>query len=105
MDHGGIDRPAPIGRPHEVPKRHHDWTSRRLYEFKRRIGKEYGYMPKEVAEGVQERIDEGSGENHQYNHMEMEKLAEGLVEDRLKLGLTPEQTKKITGDFLAGPKV
>lgn len=61
-------------------------------------------MPKEVAEGVQERIDEGSGENHQYNHMEMEKLAEGLVEDRLKLGLTPEQAKKITGDFLAGPK-
>ncbi len=104
MDYGGIDRPAPIGRPHEVPKRHHEWTPHRLDEFSKGIDNRYGHMHPEVADQVRARIKEGAGANHQYSPTEVNELAAGLERDRFKLGLTREQAEKITGDFLAGPK-
>ncbi|TXH01436.1 MAG: hypothetical protein E6P95_01885 [Candidatus Moraniibacteriota bacterium] len=102
---GGIEKPEPIGKPHDVlPGRQHDWTPRRLQKFEAGIDTEYGYMKSGVAAAVRETINEGSGANHQFSGTEMKEVAADLQEHRLALGLTTDQATKITNDLLAGPK-
>lgn len=102
------DRPRPrVLLPEDDTHRKHrrrPWTRGGISDFVAGIrrGKE-GYFSPKTTEAVSTIIEGGAGANHEYNKSEITELAETLVDDQLKLGLTAKQAETLADRLTSGP--